>query len=169
MWVVTAASSANSVSLMRASRTFVLTLRRPRLKSLSSDLVRRQIISNAVPKACLKSKAKKIPKSVGAKTHPCLTPLLMSKGLEELPLNCTVPFMFVWKDSIMFCNFGGKPIIGRIWKRPSLPTRLKAFVRSLKAMHRGICCSLHFPWSWRREKTMSIVDLPARKPHCDSG
>ena len=91
---------------MRASRTFVLALRRPRLKNLSSDLVRRQIPSYAVPKACLKSRAKKIPKSVGARTHPCLTPLWMSKGLEEQLLNCTVPFMFVWKDSIMLCNFG---------------------------------------------------------------
>ena len=107
VWVVTAASSANSMSLMKASRTYALALRWPRLKSLPSDLVRRQIPSDAVPKACLKSTAKKIPKSVGARMHPCLTPLRMSKGLEELPLNCTVPFMFVWKDSIMLCNFGG--------------------------------------------------------------
>ena len=34
LWVITAASSANSMSLMRASRTFVLALRWPRLKSL---------------------------------------------------------------------------------------------------------------------------------------
>ena len=95
---------------MRASRTFVLALRRTRLKSLPSDLVGRQIHSDAVLKACLKSRAKKIPKSVGARTHPCLTQLRMSKGLEELPLNCTVPFMFVGKDSIMLCNFGGQPI-----------------------------------------------------------
>ena len=53
------------MSLMRASRTFVLALRLPRLKSLPSDLVRREIPSDAVPKAYLKSKAKKIPKSVG--------------------------------------------------------------------------------------------------------
>ena len=162
-------STLRSMSLMMASRTFVLALRRPRLKSLPSDLVRRQIPSDAVPKACLKSRAKKIPKSVGARTYPCLTPLRMSKGLEELPLNCTVPFMSVWKDSIMLCNFGGQPIFGRIWKRSSLLTRSNAFVRSMKAIYRGICCSLHFSWSWRREKTMSIVDLPARKPHCDSG
>ena len=67
----------------------------PSLKILPSDLVRRQILSDAVPKACLKSRAKKIPKSVEARTHQCLTLLLMSKGLEELPLNCTAPFVFV--------------------------------------------------------------------------
>ena len=77
------------------------------MKTLPSDPVRRQIPSDAVPKACLKSRAKKIPKSVGARMHPSLTPLRMSKGLEELPLNCTIPFMFVWKDSIMLCNFVG--------------------------------------------------------------
>ena len=83
------------------------------MKSLPSDLVGRQIHFDTVLKACLKSRAKKIPKSVGARTHPCLTLLLMSKGLEELPLNCAVPFMFVWKDSIMLCNSGWQPIFGR--------------------------------------------------------
>ena len=39
-WVATAASSANSMSLMRSLRTFVLALRRARLKSLLSDRVR---------------------------------------------------------------------------------------------------------------------------------
>ena len=58
------------------------------MKSLPSDLVHRQIPSDAVPKACLKSRAEKIAKSVGARAHPCLTPLRMSKGLEELSLNC---------------------------------------------------------------------------------
>ena len=76
-WVVFAVSSANSMSLMRTSWSFVLALRRPRLKSLPSDLVRRQIPSDAVPKACLKSRAKKIPKSIGARMHPCLTLLLI--------------------------------------------------------------------------------------------
>ena len=120
-----------------------------------------QIPSNAVPKVCPKSRAKKIQKSVVARTHPCLKPLQMSKGLEELPLNCTVPFMFVWKDSIMLCNFGGQPIFGRIWKRPSLLTRSNAFVRSMKAIYRGICCSLHFSWSWRREKTGHVYCSPS--------
>ena len=154
VWIVTAASSANSMSLMRASRTFVLVLRRPRLKSLPSDLIRRQIPSDAVPKECLKNRSKKITKSVEARTHPCLTPLRMSKGLKERPLNCTAPFVFVWKDLVMLCNFCGQPIFGRIWKRTSLLTRSNTYMRSMKAIYRGICCSLHFSWSWRREKTM---------------
>ena len=156
------------MSLKRASRTFVLALRRPRLKSLPSDLVYRQIPLMLCQRR-LNRRAKRIPKSFGARTHPCLTPLRMSKGLEELMLNCAVPFMFVWKDSIMLCNFGGQPIFGRIWKRPSQLTRSNVFVTSMKAIYRGTCSSLHFSWSWRREKTMCMVDLPSRKAHCDSG
>ena len=41
VWVATAASSANSMSLMRTSHTFVLALRWARLKSLPSERVRR--------------------------------------------------------------------------------------------------------------------------------
>ena len=41
VWVATAGSSANSMSLMWASRILVMALRRARLKSVPSDLVRR--------------------------------------------------------------------------------------------------------------------------------
>ena len=59
----------------------------------------------------------------------------------------------------MLCNFGGQPIFGRIQKRPSRLTRSNALVKSMKGVYKGICSSLHFSRSWRREKTMSIVDL----------
>ena len=75
-----------------------------------------------------------MPKSVGARTQPCLTPLRISTGSEELPLNCTVPFVSVWKHSIMLCSLCGQPIFG---------TRSNALVRSMKAMHKGICCGRH--------------------------
>ena len=61
-----------------------------------------------------------MPKSVGARTQPCLTPLRISNGYGELPLNCTVPFVSVWKDSIMLYSLGELPIFGRTLKRPSL-------------------------------------------------
>ena len=64
-----------------------------------------------------------MPKSVGARTQPCLTPMRISNGSEELPLNGTVPFVSVWKHSIMLCSLGGQPIFGRTLKRPSLLTR----------------------------------------------
>ena len=171
MWVTTAASSANSMSLLITLRTFVLalSLRPARLKSLPSDRVRRYIPYVVVSKACFSTRPKKISKSVGARTQPCLTPLRISNGSEELPLNCTVPFVSNWTDSIMLCSLGGQPIFWRTLKRPSLLTRSNALVRTAKATYKGICCSLHFSCSCRREKTMSIVDRSARKPHCDSG
>ena len=82
-----------------------------------------------------------MPKSVGARTQPCLTPLQISNGSEELQLNCTVPFVSVWKDSIMLCTLGGQPIFGRTLKRPSLLTRSNALVRSMKAMYKGMLFS----------------------------
>ena len=118
------ASSSNSISLMRTLRTFVLALRRARLKSLPSDRVRRLIQSVVVSNACFSNRP--MPKSIGARTQPCLTPLRMSNGSEELPLNCTVLFVLVWKDSIMLCSLGGQPIFGRTLKRPSLLTRSNA-------------------------------------------
>ena len=84
-------------------------------------------------------------------------------------MNGTVPFVSVWKDSIMLCSLGGQPIFGRTLKRPCLLTRSNALVRSIKDMYNGICCSMHFYCNCRREKTMSIVDRSARKPYCDSG
>ena len=42
----------------------------------------------------------KIPKNVGARAQPCLTPLRMSNGPDELLLNCTVP----WCGRILSCS-----------------------------------------------------------------
>ena len=157
------------MSLIISLRTFVLVLRRARLKSLLSERVRKYIPSVVVSNTCFSNRPKKLPKSIGARTQPCLTPLRISNVSEKLPLICTVPFLSVWKDSIMLCNLGGQPIFGRTLKRPSLLTRSNALVRSMKAIYKGICCSLHFSCNCRREKIMSIVDRSARKPHCDSG
>ena len=159
MWVATAASSANSMSRVRTLRTFVLALRRARLKSLPSDRVR------MVDSFCCCNRAKKIIKGVGTRTQPYLTPLRISNAFAEMPLN----FVSVWKDAIMPCSLGRQPIFGRTLKRSSLLTRSNALVRSMKAMYKGICCSVYFSCSCRREKTLSIVDLSAPKPHCDSG
>ena len=70
MCVATAASSANSMSLMRSLRTFVLALRRARLKSLSSERVRKQIPSVVVPKTCFSNRPMEVPNSIGASTQP---------------------------------------------------------------------------------------------------
>ena len=83
MWVATAASSANSMSLMRTLRTIILALRRARLRSLPSDRIRRWIPSVVISKEYFSSRATKITKSVGARTQPCLTPLRISNALRS--------------------------------------------------------------------------------------
>ena len=80
VWVATAASPANSMPLMRSLRTFVLALRRARLKSLSSEQVRKNIPSVVLSNTCFSDMPKKVPKSIGARTQPCLTPLRISNG-----------------------------------------------------------------------------------------
>ena len=91
------------------------------------------------------------------------------KAAEVEPSKTTVPFMSSWKDLMMLRSLGGHPILGKILKRPSLLTRSKASVRSMKALKSDCLCSLHFSWSCLSQKIMSTVDLLARKPHCDSG
>ena len=98
MCIATAASSANGMSLMRTVRTFVLALRRAMLKSLPSDRVLRLIPYVVVSNAFFSNRPTKIPKSVGARIQPCLTPLRLLNGSNELPLNCIVLFVSVWKD-----------------------------------------------------------------------
>ena len=118
-----------------------------------------------VLKACLRSTERKIPKRVEASAQPCLTPLRMLSAPDMLPSNRTVPCMLLWKDSRKLRTFGGLPIRGRILKRPSLLTRSKALVKSMKTMKRGCCCSLHFSCSYLTEKIISTVERWDRKPH----
>ena len=77
------ASSANKSSLIVSSRTFVLAFRRAALNSFPLLLVCRRIPSFTFWKACLNIAPKKIPNRVGARTQPCLTPLRMSKAVDE--------------------------------------------------------------------------------------
>ena len=90
------------------------------------------------------------------------------EGLREaaIYLHCSLRFSMERLDHAL--QFDGQPIFERTLKRASLLTRANALVRSMKAMYKGICCSLHFSFNFRWEKITSIVDHSARKPHCDS-
>ena len=66
--------------------------------------------------------------------------------------------MLLWNDVTTASRCGGQPIFWRSLKSPLLLTKSKAFVKSMKVRYRGICCSRHFPWSWRRENIMSTID-----------
>ena len=96
--------------------------------------------SPSCPMTCVFFKLMVNPKSWQA----CFTPLFMFKAADVEPSKTTVPFMSSWKDLMMLRSLGGHPILGRILKRPSLLTRSKAFVRSMKATKSGCLCSLHF-------------------------
>ena len=74
-----------------------------------------------------------------------------------------------WKERIMFANLAGQPIFARMAHKPSLLTVSKALVGSINIRNRSLCCSIHFSWSCRSKKIMSMVDRPARKPHWLSG
>ena len=137
-WVATAASSGNSMSLMRSLRTFVLALRRARLKSLSSERVRKYIPSVVVTNRCFSNRPKKLPNSIGARTQPCLTPLRISNVSEKPPLICTVPFLSVWKNSIMLCNLGGQPSSSIVYHRLIYSTQsVGAMLWSIAQLRRG--------------------------------
>ena len=84
-------------------RTVVFAFSRARLNSRASDLVRRYTPSVASPKACFRSRAKKMLKSMGARTQPCLTPLLISKESNMLPSYRMVAFKSSWED-LMSCE-----------------------------------------------------------------
>lgn len=147
------------------SHTLVLALRMERLNSFLSDPVCRKTPSIDAPKACFSMTAKKMLKSVGASTHPCFTPLQMLKASEVAPSNSTTPFTSVWKDCITLSSLGGHLILARTRKRLSQLMRLKALVRSINATKSARLFSLHFSWSWWREKTISIAEHFALKPH----
>ena len=50
------------------------------------------------------------------RTQHCLALLRMSNGSDELPLNYTIPFMPLWKNSVMLCSLFWQPISERTLK-----------------------------------------------------
>ena len=128
VWLTTAASSENSMSLMVTCLTLVFAFRRERLNSLPSVLDTLRCCS----KAMLQKKGEKYSKQSRSKHG----------ALFDSAFGCFL-FMLEWKDSIRLCRIDGHPIFRRNLKRPLRLTRSKTFVRSINAMNSGICCSWH--------------------------
>ena len=110
-----------------------------------------------------------IEKSVEASTHPCLTPFVKANVSEPSPPFLTFTIIPICRLSIVVVNFSGHPYFLSSCHCPVLPTVSNAFVKSTKTIYRGRSCSMHFSWSCRRQKIMSIVLRFERKPHCVSG
>ena len=110
-----------------------------------------------------------IEKSVGASTHPCLTPFVIANVSETSPPFLTFTIIPVCRLSIMVVNFSGHPYFLSSCHSPVLPTVSNVFVKSTNTIYRGRSCSMHFSWRCRRQKIMSTVLLFERKPHWVSG
>ena len=157
-WATSAASSAKrrsrTVIFFTVDFAFRRVIRRP------SDLVCGLTPTVDEQKARFNTIEKKIPKRVGAITHPCTgyPPLLIVNDSKTLPSYWTVAFVLVWKDFTMLNRLGGQPIVISIANSPSLITRSKALVRLMKAIYKGTFCSLHFSCSCRIPKIMSVAE-----------
>jgi len=90
-------------------------------------------------------------------------PEVTLKAADMSPPSITRASILSWKERIM--NLSGQPIFAKMAHKPSLFNVSKALVRSINIRNRSLCCSIHFSWSCRSEKIMSMVDRPARKPH----
>ena len=140
-------------------RTLVFALSLAMFYSLPSDLVCMYTSSVEVPKACLRRREKKATiQYEGNMSEPFNIKNGVKQGCVLAPTLYGI-YMSLWKDLIILCRFRGHPIFRRMLKSPSRLTRSNALVRSMKAMKRGFCCSLHFSWSWQKEKIMSSVAL----------
>ena len=108
-------------------------------------------------------------KRVGARTHPCFTPLVTGNESEVSPLSRTVALMPSCNCRTSAVNFLFQPNFSIICHRPSLQTVSNALVKSMNVIKKSSYSSWHFSCSWRAEKIMSTVPRPPRKPHCLSG
>ena len=77
------------------------------------------------------------------------------------------------------CSHGRRPPCCVAWEGsrssqvggrvPSCWQDRRPWLSQWKPRRGAFYCSLHFSWSWRTEKTISMVDLLALNPHWDSG
>jgi len=108
-------------------------------------------------------------KITGTRTQPCLTPVLTAKFFD-ISLPCTTRALIpAWNSRKKLKKCGGHPNLRRTRHSKSRLTVSKAFVRSMKAIKRSRCCSLHFSWRSLATKIISVVLRARRKPHWDSG
>ena len=123
---------------MNTRNTLVLVRRRARWNSLPSALVR---IYAAVLEVILEEHreedAEERPRKDTALFHTAAYREGLGGGTVEV--NCAVHVVMEGGDSSE--QVWGQPIFGRSLKSPLLLTRSNAFVRSMKTMKSGICCS----------------------------
>ncbi len=98
VWATIAASLANSSSRMQSSRVFVLAFSLAKWNNVPSDLVRMKIPVLRCSDTVDSSAARKTVNQASAKTHPCLSPWLISKGSVVYPPIDTAPAIPSWNS-----------------------------------------------------------------------
>ena len=98
---------------------------------------------------------------VGARSQPCLTPLVTGKGSDSSPLSRTLAIISSWNCLAMETKLSK---LLHILHRPTLLTMLNALVGSTKVMSKSLSCTWHFCWSCLAANIMSSVLRIARKP-----
>ena len=104
---------------------------------------------------------------MGTNTQPCSTPVCTTQ-LSYFFSDMTSAFIPSCRCLTKCTNLGGQPNFVKIFHIASRLTESKAFVKSIKTMYNGLCCSLHVSCNCLGVNTMSVVLLPLRKPHWDS-
>ena len=112
---------------------------------------------------------RKMEKSVGASTRPCLTPFVTLNDSETFPPTLTFAIIPVCSASIIVVNFSVKPYFLSSCHSPVFPIVSNALLKSTSTMYSGRSCSTHFSCSCRRQNIISMVFRLHLKPHCVSG
>lgn len=102
---------------------------------------------------------------VGIIILPCLTFTL--KVIGHQPSLCKQTFT-TWNALMIARSLGGQTNLCSTRYRPSWLTELNALVRSMNMASKGLSCSMHFSWSRRWVKMLSMVDCCLQNLHWDS-
>ena len=112
---------------------------------------------------------RKMEKSAGASTQPCLTSFVTLNDSETSPPTLTFAIIPVCSASIIVVNFSGQPYFLSSCHSPVLPTVSNALLKSTNTIYSGRSCSMHFSCSCRRQNIIPTVLRLPLKPHCVSG
>ena len=112
---------------------------------------------------------RKMEKSVGASTQPCLTPFVTLNDSETSPPTVTFAIIPVCRASIIVGNFSGQPNFLSSCHSPVLPTVLNALLKSTNTMYSGQSWSMHFSCSCRRPNIIATVLRLPQMLHCVFG
>ena len=109
-------------------------------------------------KASSSTADRKMEKSIGVNTQPCLTLFVTLNDSETFPPTLTLAIIPVCRASIIVVNFSGQPYFLSSCHSPVLPTVSIALLKSTHTMYSGRFCSMHFSCScWRKQNPIYVL------------